>query len=228
MSKKQFAIISLLVGLLALLANIGFDVPLNTIGLILGCYLLLAVASGIPGWIKDLKDNKRGGSYIIKKGRHYAWPPHISFLKIRDINLAYHVTFTGSCLYNLKDVNDDINKLMGFSDGIWPKGFKPAHQINSYRIGWRPTLTNIQLFAYYYIDGQRTFKYLQSVELNAKTYCSISIVDDKVIYQIGNEKFIVEHRKPLHKCGYELNIYFGGDKPAPHDMIIYKESVENE
>lgn len=70
-------------------------------------------------------------TYTILAGAHYATENPIE--KVTGDSIAFTVRFDSTCRYQTKNSRnqDDINKLMGFSDnGV-------LHHQNSARVGWR-------------------------------------------------------------------------------------------
>lgn len=103
--------------------------------------------------------------------------------------------FDFNCLYDPTQF-DQINKLAGFSRGI------NLHE-SSVRIGWSVEAANptmIMLWHYEYAHGVR----LDPV---------------KIKYVSPGETFTLELSGGSW-FGYRLYPYFGGTKPAPHDMTI--------
>ena len=133
--------------------------------------------------------------------------------------------FTDSTIYQFDDADQyDVNKLFGFSFGM--------HHNNSVRFGWRPNgdLSKIEIVGYEYHDKLRIptipicevqlnkwYKY--QLKYNAKTsYIEYTVISD-------DENFGMQHPiklKKLFTFGYKLDLYFGGNKTAPHKMIFYK------
>jgi hypothetical protein len=157
--------------------------------------------------------------YTIKKGEHYSthlFKPYLGFKK--EFNLT--IQFTDSCRYNLGDIDQlDINKLFGVSFG--------DHQKNSIRIGWNYNLftDKIDVFSYVYEGGVRKYEKIEEVFINEIftlkldlnfTNNAFSIISDTTIY-------FREFGYPKMKLGYYLYPYFGGNKPAPQDIIINME-----
>ena len=170
----------------------------------------------------------------IPKNKHYPFPYfflalpvwiHKNKVKFFEKNFM----FTESCFYDLHD-NDqyDVNKLFGFSIGL--------HDNISFRFGWRalPYQRKIEIL---------TDEYHNSIRQPQKSICELDINtwytfrltyyvthNENTVYLIYNKNNIKEfygitnsfNIKKNHGFGYTLGLYFGGNKKAPHDIIIYK------
>jgi hypothetical protein len=153
---------------------------------------------------------------IILKGWHYAlldipWP------FISKDTIRRKVTFTESCRYNLGDDDQlDWNKLFGLSLG----GF---HHDNSVRYGWRynPSTDLIEVAAYYYIDGVRNSKKIFHFEIGEEYEMVITVTEHKYIFHVPGKGLITSvNKNKTAKWGYELGLFFGGNKPAPHKIEV--------
>lgn len=135
--------------------------------------------------------------------------------------------FTDSAIYHFDDSNQwDVNKLFGFSIGF--------HHVNSFRFGWRPSkdLTKMEIVGYEYHNKVRIPTIpICEVELN-KWYKYVmnyipetNEVEYVVIDEMLNNEGTISSIELKHKLnwGYKLSLYFGGNKKAPHDIIIYKK-----
>jgi hypothetical protein len=160
----------------------------------------------------------------IKSGRHYPliWiPTPIIVNKHCPTTKTTSFMFTSSCLYDFND-NDqlDINKLFGFSIGL--------HHNNSFRLGWRPSSNNnsIEILTYEYINGIRQKpKIITTVDLNIWVHVLISYNpnENSILYFVDGNCY--KHEViPIKKngFGYMLGFYFGGNKKAPQDIIVFK------
>lgn len=154
--------------------------------------------------------------YIVKKGENYSSHPFKIFTGKKSHKIE--VIFDESCIYDLGNNNQyDINKLWGVSFG--------AHQNNSIRIGWNWNLITkkIDLYWYKYQNGEFTFGYFKSYNINE--FVTIDVYFD---YSSSNFTFIsdnmakiIYHKYPFLKVGYYLYFYFGGNEVAPHDIIAH-------
>ena len=90
-------------------------------------------------------------------------------------------------------LNEQINKLWGYSYSIW-------HKYNSERIGWRwgKQKDTLEVFSYRYIDGIRYTSQIGTYNIN--------------------EWVEVKMFRP--RFGYTLFPYFGGKEPSPVDIIF--------
>jgi hypothetical protein len=155
-------------------------------------------------------------------------PEPIVINKNKDYSITKYFKFTESALYHFGDQDQhDVNKLFGFSFGL--------HHKNSVRFGWRPNndLTKIEIVGYEYVNKIRVPTIpIWDVEID-KWYQYelryISGVFGKIEYFItdGNDYRGTIHPITLPKdfyLGYKLYLYFGGNKKAPHDIIIYQDN----
>lgn len=150
-------------------------------------------------------------SYTIKKGKHF------SGLRLRPVlgkKLSYKIIFTHSCLYQFNDQDQyDVNKLFGISDDF-------SHSQNSARFGWRCKGNQIEIMVYVKSSGQRNTFSIGLVDPDVSHDYSISIEDDVYKFKFNSEEFSVPRTSQYNFIRYHLFPYFGGNKPAPHDMEI--------
>lgn len=165
---------------------------------------------------------------IIKKGSHYPFPYFFLTLpkwvnRKKPTSMKRWFVFTQSCLYDFKDVDQhDVNKLFGFSIGL--------HHNTSFRFGWRPNsdLTAIEIVGYEYQDGKRipTIPICEVALDKSVGFLLMYEPKGKTTYCVYNgENIVVENNVNIKKkwgLGYILGIYFGGNKPAPHEIEIDK------
>lgn len=155
-------------------------------------------------------------NYLIKKGKHFSSGLHLGIhfnKKIYDRK----VSFNKECWWDKPRNNDDydINKLCGFSYGF--------HQNNSLRIGWVPDFKNkneIILFAYWYNDSSKHFKFITSVPIETEFDVEIVCGKKKAYFRVNKKIVSIDYKKPKCKFGYNLYPYFGGNSTAPNDMHI--------
>lgn len=158
--------------------------------------------------------------------------PHWSFEFIpilinreKDFEIAKCIVFSDSAIYKFDDEDQhDVNKLFGFSLG-W-------HHKNSVRFGWRPNcdLSRIEIVGYEYINGLRLSTIpICEVDLNKvyKYRLTYNHQLERIEYWIsdGDNQNATCHPvsiKRKYTLGYKLGLYFGGNKKAPHDIIIYE------
>jgi hypothetical protein len=163
--------------------------------------------------------------YKIKKGLHRAFPLSLGIHKGKTSE-SYEVIFDESCRY-IPDAEGDWNKLVGWSYGILPKikfefesissdgidwkiNFIPAHHIYSTRIAWRYLIEtdNIELCNYHYFEGKRVLRCFRTVPIREKVI---------ITHDMTESSF-----KPmLHKWGYNLGLWFGGQASAQHDTRVF-------
>lgn len=162
----------------------------------------------------------------IKKNRHYPYliPIALPFW-VNKNSTSYRKAkfkFTKSCLFNLGDEDQhDVNKLFGFSIGY--------HHKTSFRFGWRPILNKnkIEIVAYEYHDGIRQ-QTMPICLVNINQWYEFKVLYNRIKkisqYSVNNSDLInsVNLKKQTYGLGYTLGIYFGGNKKAPQDIIIYK------
>ena len=158
-------------------------------------------------------------AYIIEAGQHEGKHPVVSFAK-RD--LTFRVNWNTSQIYDLGNENQaDINKLYGItSDKI--------HQ-NSARIGWRAVGDEIEVFAYWYKNGERGWESLGFTHPGTLDEFRVSVKDNKYVFTFtkmlpdkGYSKTVVVEGvdKKFFLNSYIAFPYFGGDEVAPHRMIF--------
>lgn len=166
--------------------------------------------------------------YTVSKGNHYSI--HDGDFLNNDI-LQFDVKFDNTVIYSLSDTNDqkDFNKLYGFCDCN-----SLVHE-NSARFGWRWYDNQIEIFAYYYVNGKPNIDkmssmedYMGSVKPNEVNHYSIRISGNHYIFQLNN-KILETPRHQKCKAGgyYKLYPYFGGTSIAPHDINIYIKEKYN-
>jgi hypothetical protein len=153
---------------------------------------------------------------IIRKNTHA--PLRIPYLLIKPRLLAYRIAFTESCRYDVGNDQADINKLFGI-------GYFPSHHNNSVRVGWNYDIVSgkIQLWAYWYENSIRRYSYLRSVDIGNIYYIKIYIDGEEHTIDASGRRFSVNVKPQVF--GYLLRPYFGGNRKAPHDMMIDMEML---
>lgn len=146
----------------------------------------------------------------------------------KEYSVTRYFKFTESAIYFIEDEDQyDVNKLFGFSFG-W-------HHRDSVRFGWRPnkTLDKIEIVGYEYIDKLRVPTIpICDVDLNKWYKYELKYkagVDCQIEYDVTNG---ITHYGTIHpiklkkkwNLGYKLFLYFGGNKKAPRDIVIYQEN----
>lgn len=168
-------------------------------------------------------------TYLIKKGNHYS-NGRLNFGLTFKKKISFRAKFDSSCLYGALGNNDeyDINKLFGFST-TW------FHHKQSGRVGWRCIDgKNIQLLTYSYNKGKSEISehdILGIVEPDEMFYCTIEDTEKEYVYTFkrGFDNEVVRKtdvkQKDWFLFHYKLFFYFGGNQPAPHDMIVYLDEI---
>lgn len=146
--------------------------------------------------------------YKISKGSHYSTPLLSTTL---DRNpLVFYAKFDSTAIYN---GDGDINKLYGFSDAN-----SSIHE-NSARFGWRWN-NGLEIFTYSYCDGDRSFVKIGEATIGKWQRYEIRLRNDGYDYVFLNNK-LTSKRCTKGKGIYTISQpYFGGDKPAPHNIYI--------
>ncbi|MCE6987848.1 hypothetical protein [Dyadobacter sp. CY323] len=154
-------------------------------------------------------------TYTIRAGEHEV--QNNLNAPFTSSSMRFQALFDSSCIYQnkLPENQNDINKLYGFSD------CSSQHQQNSARFGWNWREGALRIYAYIYVNGQRTEKELGTAELNEPTSFKIALQDNNYLFTFRG----VETAMPRHCSGgvgiaYKLLPYFGGDEPAPKEIKI--------
>ena len=158
---------------------------------------------------------------IIKKGAHA--PMRIPRLLIGPSMIGYRVTFTESCRYDIGPEQADVNKLFGV-------GYFPHHHKNSVRFGWRYAHGLIEILSYWYLNGDRYWDVITSVEIGKPYVYKIHILRDWHTLTVSeglNDFKAKTLNVPVggKNFGYLLSTYFGGNLTAPHDINIKLERL---
>lgn len=156
--------------------------------------------------------------YTIKHGHHRAKPLRLG-LYLNKKTIAFKVLFDTSCKYHIDGEDmEDINKLFGI-------GYLPNHHKESARFGWRynEAMNMIQIFSYCYVQGKRVTEYITSVQLNRWITLAIKMEKGRYIFTAKKDELETSFQTNHYhnkKIGYRLNLYFGGNQPAVHDITI--------
>ena len=149
---------------------------------------------------------------VIRSGSHSDF--RLPTVMVNAGSIAYEVAFTETCRYDIGEDQTDINKLFGL-------GYMLAHRENSVRFGWwyDPSKDSVGIMAYWYDRGKRNADHLRYVALSDSHHYMIIARDDVHILTIDRleVKRVVTKRSEI--C-YALHPYFGGNRPAPHDIVI--------
>ncbi len=173
--------------------------------------------------------------YTIEKGSHAA-KPRVFRLGWRTKIRGWNVIFEDSCRYNLGPWTDssdqkDFNKLVGLSFNLF------TNHKESAMIGWRynPESDLIELAPYYHIDGQVKINpgftdenLFYAVRIGEEIQVSIGVDYEQKLYYtrvigIDYEKTVqmgFSHNSCITR---EINVWFGGNQPAPQDITVLKK-----
>lgn len=187
--------------------------------------------------------------YLIRKGHHRANLRRsfklCRYRKNQDSFVFSEVfEFDPSCIYNFGDEDDgDANKLFGITLGWYPsiKNWKlyPPHHINSLRFGWKCDCETqkITIWEYFYFNYNRyPSRYITTIDLNKKYKFELKIHrNGGILFTVyergpvqGGDDWIIKQSTSkvrskglwIRKFGWKLFPYFGGNRSAPHNMII--------
>jgi hypothetical protein len=152
-------------------------------------------------------------TYLIKEGKHHC--SHLIKATDEEI-LDFDAVFNESARYYIGGdyEQSNINKLLGFTD------CGPGVHDNSARFGWRWFNDRLEILAYCYIEGVRHEEFLTTVEFNEENNYKLYIQDDKYVFQVNGHVASIQRSCTGSRKKYYLYPYFGGQKPAPHDIEI--------
>ena len=160
--------------------------------------------------------------FVIRQGEHYASPR--LFERFETQKLSFRATFDESARYTLEDpaMQSNKNKLMGFSD------CSGLHHENSARFAWQWYNSQLEIYAYCYVDSVRIEKFISPVNLNEENLYEIAATDQEYVFYLNGERATTVARKSNCNEGvnYVLYPYFGGSVPAPHNVMIKIEMVK--
>lgn len=188
---------------------------------------------------------------LIKKGTH---GPLRQFELLEDCKrLSYSIMFTNSCAYNIGPADQlDVNKLFGigyitfkflylkkfnvFGNTVKLPWARPMHHVNSVKFGWRYDPQSgdmMEIVAYWYDNAERWILPMGYVKIGKYYDYTIKIKEGwhtLEVYDIGGGERTLRFSKDVlidDPCdlGYRLNLYFGGNQKAPHDMSIVMERL---
>lgn len=165
----------------------------------------------------DFLDTWEG--YVIEKGKHYSKRSGMPrrLVSLQDgRHMLFKARFTTSCLYT--PVDDDIHKLYGFTDCN-----STVHE-NSVRFGWRHNgFGVIEIFAYWYNGGKLFYKYMgDTYPPHRVDEYELWTRDDEYYFRFNEVVFTTSRSKDCrHGVRTRLFPYFGGNKPAPQEMMIF-------
>ena len=169
--------------------------------------------------------------YLLSKGQHTSRRvggfPGDKLGTLKSEMLAFTARFDETVRYDLGNKNqEDINKLMGFSD------CNSLHHENSVRFGWRYSIEkdSVEIFSYAYTSGAVSYHHMGDVAIDETVHYQIQIVDNKFYLLLNGEINQEVDRGASCDTGlyYKLYPYFGGDETAPHDISIYIKEILNQ
>jgi hypothetical protein len=160
--------------------------------------------------------------FVIRQGEHYASPR--LYQQFDSQKLSFNATFDESAMYTLEDpaMQSNKNKLMGFSD------CSSLHHENSARFAWQWYNSQLEIYAYCYVDSVRIEKFISTVNLNEENLYEITATDDEYVFYLdGERKTAIERVSDCNRgTNYILYPYFGGSIPAPHNVTIEIKMVK--
>lgn len=159
--------------------------------------------------------------YTIRQGQHYC--DQNTYRAVETGEMKFVVKFDSTAVYQTEsgENQNDINKLLGFSDN------NSDHHQYSARFGWRWSNNALRLFAYVYNEGVRTSKELTTTAIGANITCSIKITGSYYLFTVNGVGEKMPRMASTAKAkGYQLYPYFGGDEAAPHDIAVWIRMVE--
>lgn len=154
-------------------------------------------------------------SFVLPAGRHSGFN---GVQSLQSRSLSFTAIFDETAKYQtvIPENQYDINKLLGFSD------CNSVHHHNSARFGWRWVDNQLEIHAYAYVDGDRKNEFVGIATLNRPYDYRLSFTDDAYHFYMEGVDPVTILREPVCNRGfyYMLYPYFGGDEPAPHDILI--------
>lgn len=179
---------------------------------------------------------------VIREGTHS--PLRLPKILEDPRQIDCKVRFTHSCKYDIGPKDQmDVNKLFGigyfssrffylkdfkfFGTKVTLPWFRPMHHVNSVRFGWRYNPSQpekIEILAYWYDNTERRDKSMGFVDIGKQYTFTMTIRDGVhmlcVDYHYPATRLYFEILLNNHDVGYLLGPYFGGNRRAPHDMVI--------
>lgn len=174
--------------------------------------------------------------YEINKGTHRAQGMRFGFTTSNE--QSAYITFGEDCRYDIDYDQLDWNKLFGRStNGFW-------HHSNSMRVAWRyvKSRDQIEIGAYTYKKGKRQTEpqgfevSLGFVDIGERFKISCEHYRWKYIFkmtkyftassEVTELKLPAKKAPQLIKMSSKLNLYFGGNRTAPHDMTVIIEWIK--
>jgi len=154
--------------------------------------------------------------FIIRESEHYASPRIVQSLQSNTLSFSAKFNETAMYQFDNAGFQDSKNKLLGFSD------CNSLHHENSARFAWQWYKDQLEIYAYCYVNGERTEKFIGVVKLHEINRYQLKVTDENYVFQLNNQEPISLKRGTACDKGiyYMLWPYFGGSIPAPHDVHI--------
>ena len=153
--------------------------------------------------------------FLIPRGEHESQNNKLKQVKLSE--LRFQVIFDSSAIYQTTIPQNqlDINKLYGFSD------CESVHHENSARFGWCWNGKAIEIHAYWYADGLRFSRFLDTISIGNTYEFGLAVKPGQYAFEVKKQKYYTaRHCGNSFILGYQLYPYFGGDEAAPHDIRI--------
>ncbi len=163
----------------------------------------------------DIQNDSDFTTYTIRKGQHAS--DENRFISIEYSELKFAVKFDSTAIYKTVDPSNqsDINKLYGFSDN------NSQHQDFSARFGWRWSDNALRIFGFVHNTGQIIFKELGSVSIGSENNYTIKVTPKSYVFLLnGITDSLPRASTTVLAKGYKLYPFFGGDEPAPQNILI--------
>lgn len=148
----------------------------------------------------------------IRKGTHA--PLTVPKPLVGKSMVAYQVTFTESCAYDIGKDQGGINRLFGI-------GYFPDHRKNSVSYGWRYNHGLIELMAHWYHNGHRYADKVKDLEIGKPYILKLHILRDWHALNVEGTSL------NLPVMGRSVGFLLGPrlKRRAPHTMEIKMESL---
>lgn len=160
-------------------------------------------------------------SFLIRQGDHYASPKLSESLQSQK--LVFEAKFNESAIYDFGDLaaQSNKNKLMGFCDSN-----SLPHE-NSARFAWQWFNNRLEIYGYCYVNSNRQEQFIGVVPLNQYNHFELEPRGDQYIFRLNNAEPIAMNRGQVNHTGFYFKLwpYFGGDRPAPHDVAIAIKTI---
>ena len=150
--------------------------------------------------------------YSIKKGKHDFFPPEIPCLYRTPVGFSktYKVEFYSSCVYDMKGDRDqaDWNKGGGFSFNLF------NNTQDAIMWSWRSNTKEIEIGAYWHIDGKKFSKYLSSTQ----RYAEITIKRHSDFWRVSSGGYSTDIKLADFTWAKKLGLWFGGENNEEGDF----------